>query len=61
MTRKAVVSYALDASPALKVAALTEGFRECCCELRELGIPRERISSELEQVANDVEQGDYDA
>lgn len=61
MPRKAVVSYALEDSVEAKRLALVEGIRDCCCELRDLGVPRSKISSELEQVANDVEQGDCDA
>lgn len=61
MPRKAVVSYALDASPLDKRRQLLEGFRDCAYELRELGVSRRDIVNELEQVANDVEQGDCDA
>jgi hypothetical protein len=61
MTRKAVVSYAIDASRLDKRRQLLEGFRDCAVELRELGVDRRDIVDELEQVANDVEQGDCDA
>jgi hypothetical protein len=60
MTRKAVVSYDVFDSPQEKCARLMEGLRECCFELRARGVSRERISSELERVANDVEAGDCD-
>jgi hypothetical protein len=60
MTRRAVVSYAVDDGPVEKRQALINGIRECATELVELGYTREAIA-ELEQVANDAEVGDLDA
>lgn len=57
-TRKAVVSYSVDASVAEKCRALFEGIRECAAELIRLDIDPGEVERELEQVANDVQAGE---
>jgi hypothetical protein len=58
MTRRAVVSYPVDASDAEKRRELLLGIRECAAELLTLGHPVFDVSDELEQVANDCEAGE---
>ncbi len=58
-TRRAVVSYPVNASKEEKTRALLDGIHECVTELVELGHTRLAIN-ELEQVANDAESGDFD-
>lgn len=57
MTRRAVVSYEVQATQEEKRRALLDGIRECAAELVSLGLLDEVIG-ELEQVANDAEIGE---
>lgn len=53
-SRRAIVSYPIDATPQEKRRALLDGIRECGVELIENGFTEDAIR-ELEQVANDIE------
>jgi hypothetical protein len=57
MSRRAVVSYDVEASDAEKRRALLEGIRDCAAELVEMGAKNPALA-ELEQVANDAECGE---
>jgi hypothetical protein len=57
-TRRAVVSYEVDAPARIKRQALREGLVECAAGLLELGMSVREVVEELEQVANDAEQGE---
>jgi hypothetical protein len=61
VTRKAVVSYALDDALEAKRQALINGMRMCAEELVELGEPKESINDVIEQLGSDLEGGDLDA
>jgi hypothetical protein len=56
-TRKAVVSYPVDATRGEKRHLLVEGITSVAAELIEYGLPIGDLVHELEQVANDAEQG----
>jgi hypothetical protein len=57
VTRKAVVSYAVEDTLDTKRRAVLDGIRDCAAELIELDTPPPQIVAELEQVANDIESG----
>lgn len=60
-TRRAVVSYPVDATDAEKARACIDGIRECAIDALEHGARCDVLVKELEQVANDAEGGDLDA
>jgi hypothetical protein len=48
MTRRAVVSYAVDATDEQKVQALKDGLQECAGEMIELGADPEELQEALD-------------
>jgi hypothetical protein len=58
MTRLAVVSYAVAASPEGKRRACLEGLEECAARALEHGATVPEVVARLEQVGNDAEQGE---
>ena len=57
-SRRAVVSYPVEASDAEKVQACLEGLRELAADALSNGCSVGSVVAELEQVANDAECGE---